>query len=268
MTARSFRERYGGWALIAGASEGLGAEFAEQLARRRLSLVLVARRTGPLESLAETLRARHGVEVRALSLDLSDPSQIERLAAETAGLEVGLVVCNAALAPIGEFLARSTEEHGRLIDLNCRATALLAHRYGTAMCARGRGGLVVMTSLAALQGTALTAHYAASKAYLRVLAEGLWEEWRPRGVDVVACMAGPTETPTWSAGQARRWLGIPPVQRAEDVVDTALASLGHGPVCVPGAINRLTGFLMQRVLTTAGAVRAVSGATRRMYRRG
>ncbi len=267
MTPRSFSERCGPWALVAGASEGLGAEFALQLAQRGLALVLVARRSGPLESLADALRARHGVAVRTLSLDLSEPSQIERLADETRGLEVGLVVCNAALAPIGEFLDRPREEHERLIDVNCRATTLLAHRYGRAMCERGRGGLIVMTSLASLQGTAMTAHYAASKAYLRVLAEGLWEEWRPRGVDVIACMAGPTETPTWNAGHALRWLGVPPVQRVDEVVRTALASLGKGPVCVPGAANRLTGLLMRRVLTTAGAVRVVSATTRRMYPR-
>ena len=263
----AFRARYGAWALIAGASEGLGAEFAEQLARRGLGLVLVARRREPLDALAAKLREQYSVEVRTLACDLTDPLQLKRVLAETDDLEIGLLVCNAALSPIGEFLRQSAAEHAKLIDLNCRATALLAHHFAATMVTRKRGGLVIMTSLASLQGTAMTVHYAASKAYLRVLAEGLWEEFRPHGVDVVACMAGPTSTPTWDASRAKRWHGIPSVQTPREVVDTALAGLGHGPVCIPGGMNRVTGFLMKRLLPISAAVRLVSRTTRKMYER-
>ena len=127
-----------------------------------------------------------------------------------------------------------------------------------------------MSSLASLQGTALTAHYSASKAYLRVLAEGLWDEWGPLGVDVTCCLAGPTETPTWSRGGAKPVgaFKLPRVQPVGEVVDAALRALGRSPVVVPSAMNRAVDFLMRRVLPTSVAVRLVSDTTRKMYGRG
>lgn len=263
---RRLRERYGRWALVAGASEGLGAEFSRALAAQGLDVLLVARRAGPLEALAAELRAEHGVEARALARDLTKPDELEALVREVAGLELGLLVCNAALSPIGEFLARPIAEHRALLDLNCRAPMELVHALAPQLVSRGRGGIVIMSSLAGLQGTALTAHYSASKAWLRVLAEGLWAELGPRGVDVTCCLAGPTETPTWRSTGAVRPLDFPPVQQAREVVDATLAALGKSPAVVPSRFNRAVDLLMRRVLPTSMAVRLVSSTTRRMYR--
>jgi len=264
--AGAFRDRYGAWALVAGASEGLGAEFAGQLAQRGLNLVLVARRAGPLEALAASLRGAHGVEVRTLARDLSKADDLRAITEGTEALDVGLVVCNAALAPIGAFLERTEAEHQALLDVNCRAAMVFARRFGPKLVQRGRGGLVFLSSLASLQGTALTVHYSASKAYLRVLAEGLWEELRPSGVDVLAVVAGPTHTPTWEASQPKPGFFAPPVQPAQVVVSAALGSLGKGPVCFPGAAPTAIGLLM-KLLPTSVAVRMVSGATRKLYGR-
>lgn len=263
--AGAFRERYGAWALVAGASEGLGAEFAGQLAQRGLNLALVARRPEPLEALAAALRAAHGVEVRALARDLSKAEDLRAIADATQALDVGLVVSNAALAPIGAFLERPEAEHQALLDVNCRAALFFARHFGPRLVARGRGGLVFLSSLASLQGTALTVHYAASKAYVRVLAEGLWEELRPSGVDVLAVVAGPTHTPTWEASSPKPGF-FTPVQPAPAVVRAALASLGKGPVCYPGAAQAALGAVM-KLLPTSLAVRVVSDATRKLYRR-
>jgi hypothetical protein len=179
-----------------------------------------------------------------------------------------MVVHSAAVSPIGEFLDREAAEHDALLQVNCRMPALLAHRFGRAMVARGRGGIVFLSSLSALQGTALVAHYAASKAYEMILAEGLWEELRPRGVDVIACLAGPTDTPTYRAGRPKQggfeW---PPVAEPGDVAEATLAALGRGPVVTPGLANRAAGVLLGRLLPRARAVRLVSASTRRMYRR-
>lgn len=263
-----FRNRYGPYALVAGASEGLGAEFCRTLAARGLNVALVARRPEPLEQLASELRGA-GVEARVFAADLGRAEHLDALVRDTATLDVGLVVCNAALAPIGEFLERPADEHRALLDVNCRAALELAHAFGQRLVARGRGGLVFMSSLASLQGTALTAHYSASKAYLRVLAEGLWEELGPRGVDVTCCLAGPTQTPTWDRGGAKPvgLFKLPRVQPASEVVDATLRALGRAPVVVPGAMNRAVDFLMRRVLPTSTAVRLVSGTTRKMYGR-
>jgi short-subunit dehydrogenase len=126
----AFQDRYGPWAVVAGASEGLGEAFARALASRGLNLILVARRPGPLESLAQQLREQHKVEVRALSLDLSTLEAPDQLAAAAQELDLGLLVYNAALAPSGPFHATKAEDHARLINVNCRSPMLLSHRLG------------------------------------------------------------------------------------------------------------------------------------------
>ena len=260
-----FPDRYGRWAVVAGGSDGLGAAFARALAARGLDLVLVARRAPPLEDLAAALRREHAVEVRTLSLDLAASEGPGALLRETEALDVGLVVCSAALSPIGPFLDLPEETALRMLDLNCRSVAVLAHGFGKRLAARGRGGIVVLTSLAGLQGSALVSLYAATKAFSRVLAEGLWEELRPRGVDVVACCVGPVRTPTFERTDPVRPRLVPLVLEPEPVVAATLAALGRRPVVTPGWLNRLAAFLTQRVLSRKAAVTWVSAATRALY---
>ncbi len=265
MKDADFHARYGPWAVVAGGSDGLGAEFARQLAGRGLSLVLVARRTEPLTALASEIASRFAVETVPLSLDLADPRGLGALVEETERLDVGLLVCNGALSLIGPYLREAPSVHERLIDLNCRAPALLSLAFGARMQARGRGGIILVSSMAGFRGTALVSHYAASKAYVRVLAEGLWDELRPSGVDVLACCAGLTETPTFRSGSPRRpgWLALP-VMGCESAVRQTLGALGRGPEIVPGRANRLASRLAALLPRRAGI--ALSGAgTRAMY---
>jgi len=264
--AERFRGRYGPRALVVGGSDGIGAAFARGLAARGLDLVLVARRRPALDALADELRREFSVAVEAFSADASTPRGAAAILGRAEALEVGLLVCNAALAPIGPFLEVEGETHERLLALNCRSATVLAHGVGRRLAARGRGGLVFLTSLASFQGSALVAHYAASKAYLRVLAEGLWEELRPRGVDVVACCAGRVRTPTYerSGARALRW-PAPPLLEPEEVVRATLAGLGRGPLVIPGRLNRLAAFVTERLLPRRVAVACVSAATRAMY---
>jgi hypothetical protein len=259
----TFRARYGPWAVVAGASEGLGAEFARQLAARGLDLVLLARRGEVLATLAAELRASARVEVLAASLDLGAPDLGERLAAIIAGREVGLAVYNAAASHIGPFLDHELAAALRIVDVNCRGPLVLAHQLGAAMASRGRGGLILMSSLAATQGSPLVATYAATKAFNLVLAEGLWYELGERGVDVVACRAGATRTPGFLASRPRT--GAAPVMDAAPVVTAALAALGRAPSMVPGWANRAAAFLMGRLLPRRTAIRIMGNATRRMY---
>jgi short-subunit dehydrogenase len=247
---------------VAGASEGLGAAFAEALAARGLRLVLLARRAEPLERLAAGLRARHGVEVRAVPLDLSRPDLAEAVAAATDGLEVGLLVYDAAASAIGPFLDRPVADHLRVLDVNCRGPIVLGHLLGGAMARRGRGGLLFMASLAGGQGNPWLASYAASKAFEIVLAEGLWSELRERGVHVLACRAGATRTPAFEATRPR---GSVPTMEAGPVVEQALAALGRGPTVVAGGLNKLAAFLMGRLLPRRAAIGIMERATRRLY---
>jgi len=266
MTA-SFVDRYGPVALVAGASEGLGAAFAAALAARGLRLVLVARRPAPLAALADRLRADHGADVTTLALDLGRYADLDRLFAATASLEVGLLVHNAAASPIGAFLEVSAEDHRRVLAVNCTAGALLAHHYARPMAARRRGGVVLVSSMSGLQGTAMVAHYAASKSYLRVLAEGLGNELRPLGVDVLAPLCGPIRTPGYQASEPAANPFTPKPMEPEDVVAATLAALGRGATCVPGSRDRVLALVLERVLPRGIAVDLISAVTRRMYAR-
>jgi short-subunit dehydrogenase len=254
------RERYGPWAVVAGASVGLGAAFARQLAAEKINLVLVARTRDTLDALAAELRG--AVETRVVCADLADPQLDDKLAEATRDLEIGLVIYNAAHSRIGPFLDQPIAEQLRTIDVNCRGPLLLAHRYGQAMRARGRGGIVLMTSLAALQGSPMIATYAASKAFNLVLAESLWDELRAAGVDVLACRAGATRTPGYEASKP---LASTPLMEPDAVARAALAALGRAPSVVPGAFNRFASFVMTRVMPRSTAIRTMGRATRRIY---
>jgi short-subunit dehydrogenase len=261
VTDEAFLRRYGSWAIVAGASEGLGAAWAEALAARGLNLVLFARRPEVLEATAVAIRARRGVEVRTQSFDLAGAGfgpELERLAGS---LEVGFGVFNAAHAPRGQFLDLGLEDQLRSVDVNCRGPLTMAHVLGRRMAARGRGGLVFMSSLAAFQGTPFIATYGATKAFNLVLGEGLWFELRSRGVDVLACAAGATRTPGFVRASPR---GEPGTIEPAQVVEEALGRLGRAGVMVPGRFNRFASFLMRRVFPRATAVGILGNRTRNL----
>jgi hypothetical protein len=247
---------------VAGGSEGLGEAFARALAARGLHLLLLARRADPLERLAGELRARHGVEVRVASLDLARPDLGEAVAGLVEGLEVGLLVYDAAASAIGPFLARPLADHLRVVEVNCRGPLVLGHLLGADMARRGRGGLLFMASLAGGQGNPWLASYAASKAFEIVLAEGLWAELREGGVDVLACRAGAIRTPAFAASGPRAEV---PLMAPEAVAEAALRALGRGPTVVAGGLNRLAAFLFARLLPRRLSIRIMGRATRRLY---
>jgi len=261
-----FRSRYGPWAVVAGASEGLGAEFARQLAAAGLHVVPVARRRALLDELAVELETRYGVEVRPVSLDLAGPDAASVLRERTHDLDVGLVVYNAALSPIGPFLEQDLDEKLRVLDVNCRTPLALAHEFGRVMLARGRGGLLLVGSLSGLQGSPLVATYAASKAFDLVLGEGLWEEFRRHGIDVLTFCVGATRTPNYEASRPRKVPRLAPsVMEPAAVVTEALERLGKTPSAVAGRGNRLASFFMHRLLPRRVAVEIMGRATRALY---
>jgi short-subunit dehydrogenase len=262
---KTFLTRYGPWALVAGGSQGLGAAFAEELARMGLNLLLIARRPGPLEETAEELRARHGVQVRIAAIDLAGPAFLERVEAAAAGLEVGLLVCDAAQAHTGRFLDADLGSALKILDTNCRAPLSLIHRFGGMMAQRGTGGIVVMSSLSAFWGSPYVAVYGATKAFLLNLSEALWRELGARGVDVTVCTAGPVLTPNYvsskPAGVGPSALEMTP----QRVASVALEALGRKHLVVPGTLNRLARFFMGRFVSRRAAVKLLEKSTARMY---
>jgi uncharacterized protein len=259
-----FRERYGPWAFVAGASEGIGAEFARQIAARGVHLVLVALELDPLERIAAEIRAAHGVDVRTLALDLASPALLEAIRPLVDDIEVGLLVHNAAACPIGRFVEQELSEKLRAIEVNCRAPVTLVHHFGGPMAARGRGGVVLLSSMVGFGGVSMVATYAATKAFNLVLGESLWRELGARGVDVLACSPGATSTPGYLRATPRSG---PPTMTPPEVVTEALSALGRQPTLVPGRSNRLASFLMRRVLPRSAAIRVISRATERLYSR-
>jgi len=250
---------------VAGAGQGLGAAWAEALAGRGLHLVLVDRAAEPLGALATRLRSSFGVTIEQEIADLAQPEAVERVAALAGGREVGLLVYNAAACPIGEFVDGNADDVRRTIAVNCLGPALLAQRLGRAMKTRGRGGIVLMASLSAFQGGPYVALYAATKAYTLVLAEGLWEECRGYGVDVLACCPGATRTPGYLASRPRvpqSWSA--PEMEPPAVVAEALAALGGAATIIPGRANRWGAFVMQRLVSRARAVQIMGGIGRRL----
>jgi short-subunit dehydrogenase len=232
-----FAEKYGKWAVIAGASEGVGASLADQLASRGLDLVLIARNEELLNQVADRARERHGAQVRPLVQDLTDADISERVADATDGLEVGLVVYNAGAANrTTEFLEEDYDYSLRQIKLACIGPVALAHHFAPMMRDRGRGGIVLVGSLACLAGAAHIAVYSAVKAFNVNLAEGLWSELQPHGVDVCCTPLGTTYT------EAMERLGVEydpdRDMLADDAAREIIDNIGNGPTFVVGDVNR------------------------------
>lgn len=259
-----FHARYGPWAVIAGASEGIGQAYAHVLAERGLNLVTIARRREPLEADAELIRRRHRVEVRCAALDLAAPDLGERFAAAVEGLDIGLLVYNACYSRIAGFTRASLQDHHATLDVNCRGPVTLAYRLAPKLVERGRGGIILMSSMSSFQGSALISTYAASKAFDVILAESLWIELAPKGVDVLACVAGATATPSFMnvTPEAKQPKAFP--MRPEAVAREGLAALGKGPVHIAGPINRWVDRLC-RLMTRRQRARFFSQATRDIY---
>lgn len=240
MTARydgdAFRERFGPWALIAGGSDGIGAAFAREAAGRGLDVALIARRAEPLATLAKSIGDEFGVATRAIQADLTRDDIVATVASASDDLDVGLFVYNAGSNPAaGHFLDQPVDDALFLVSLSCRAPVALGHHFGTRLRERGRGGLIFMSSMAGLAGSGNQATYAATKAFDTALAEGLWVELTPRGVDVLGVVAGATRTETMLE---QRPEAFAEAMDPREVARGALDHLGKGPGWVPGAANQ------------------------------
>ncbi len=189
-----YSEKYGKWALVLGGSEGLGRAAAMELAARGMNVALAARREGPLEDAAAKVRAAHGVETRIITLDLAADDVVEQIEAGMGGEDVSFLHFNAAAEPFGEFLDLEIDEHLFNIAVNINAVTRVVHHFGRAMKARGKGGIVISSSLAAAAGLYLWVSYGAAKAYDDILGQGLWYELQQHGVDACTFMIGTTWT--------------------------------------------------------------------------
>jgi short-subunit dehydrogenase len=246
------RDRYGSWALVTGASSGIGREFARALAREGLCLVLTARRANRLTGLAAELGKQFAVQTRIVPLDLEQPGSAERLAEAVDDLEIGVLVNNAGFGSIGPLAQEDPARVRAMVELNCTAPAVLTRLLLPAMQLRGRGAVILVGSVAGMLPMPLHALYSATKAFDNFLGEALHEELRGSGVDVLALQPGSTETEFQEKAGERPHPG----EAAYVVVEKALEALGRQPSLVTGvsdwlAVNVATRLLSRPVLLAA-----------------
>lgn len=262
---QNFIVKYGAWALVVGGSKGIGEAYSRQLAAKGMNLIMTARGKDELDALAEELMQQHGISVRTIVIDLNDDNVLTQVKSETEGLEIGLLVYNTAFYDIKGFFDSELDSHLRTLNVNCRSLLSFTHYFGQKMKQRGRGGMIIMSSMSGWQGSALLASYAASKAFDTVLGEGLWEELKASGVDVISFVAGATRTPNFQrmTPQDKQKDAFPMLP--EQVAKEALNSLGRHPVRVAGTINKVVCFVLNRLLPRRVAVRFMSSMNRKLY---
>jgi uncharacterized protein len=265
----TFATKYGPWALVAGASDGVGAAFAARLAERGVNVVLLARRQAVLDRVAAEINSRTTVETRTLAVDLVEPGAASAIAAATSDLEIGfLVYCAGADPSFKPFLANPIEAAEAMVQRNCMVPMQLCHHYATAMVQRGSGGIVIFGSGAGLAGSPNMVAYGASKAFDMVFAEALWAELHDEGVDVLGLILGKTDTPALrqlehSRGQIASPDDVPAGAAAvDDVISEAFENLTNGPTWMVGEDMRaavpmmasLTRRQIVELMTQASAV--------------
>ncbi len=265
----TFASKYGPWALVAGASDGLGAAFAEGLAERGVNVVLLARRQEVLDQVAAEIESRTSAQTRTLAIDLARPDAAAAIAEATGDLEIGfLVYCAGADPNYQPFLSNSIAAAEAMVQRNCMVPMQLCHHFAAAMVQRGSGGIVIFGSGAGLVGGPNMVAYGASKAFDMVFAEALWSELHDKGVDVLGLILGKTNTPAlreleYSRGQISSPDDVPPGAAAvDDVIAEAFENLANGPTWFVGetmrAAEQLTSSLTRKQTVELFAQMAVA----------
>jgi short-subunit dehydrogenase len=226
--------RYGPVALVTGASSGIGRSFAELLAAKGLDLVIVARRVQRLDELASSLSHRYRVKVTVCQIDLSTTTAAQQMLDATALLDVGLVVSNAGFGLKGRYEEGDPRKLSEMLTVNCHIPMMLAHGFIPRLRKRGRGGLILTSSVEGLIGCPFSTVYSATKALVKSLGEGLWGELTPEGIDVLTLCPGATDT------EAAALQGIDPktlhnLMSPDDVARLTLENIRNGPTYIPSA---------------------------------
>jgi uncharacterized protein len=239
----SLCSRYGEWAIVTGASSGIGAEFASRLAAEGMNLVLVARCEEKLDSLKERLGSKYDVKIVCLSVDLSQDGCLQSLVEACSDLEIGLVVNNAGTGNPGILSSCDIQKEIDVVRLNCLTPLEITYHFVQGMQKRGRGGIILVSSLMGFQGVPYMANYSATKGYLLNLGEALYHECKANGVDVLVLAPGATETPGKYLHEVDysklpiSWMS------AEGVVDVALKKIGKKALVIPGIRNHILACL-------------------------
>jgi short-subunit dehydrogenase len=239
------KKRFGPWALVTGASSGIGKEFVRQIAASKINVVLVARRENLLKHAGAEFSKRYGVEHRVVVLDVSQEDFIGQLASATNDLDIGLVVSNAGTGNPGEFLKHDRQLLRETVRLGAMAHLDIAYHFGAKLTERRRGGIVLAGAMGAENGVPLMANDGAAKAYVHSLGEALHFEFKPLGVCVTVLAAGFTDTAVIGKfGLDPKTMPMKPMS-VEQCVSEALDGLRKNRSrVVPGRVNRILNALV------------------------
>jgi short-subunit dehydrogenase len=244
------KKKFGPWAIITGASSGIGKEFARQIAANGINVVLVARRLSLLEAWGQELAQAYGVQYRAVQADLSQPDFMEQIKPVTQDLKIGLLVSNAGTGIPGEFLSIPEEMLLNIVQLNAVSHMRLVHHYGRQLVQRGRGGIVLLSAMGALDGIPYMANDAATKAYVTSLGLGLHEEFAQAGVHTTVVIPGPTETPIIQKfGLDTMPLPVKPMPVEKCVAEGLAALQANRATHLTGRIYRIMSKLIPAAIT-------------------
>ncbi len=251
-------QKHGPWALVTGASSGIGEEYARRLAAQGFNLVLVARRQGRLELLAQKLENQSQIQTRVIVADLSKSDCLDLIIEGTEDLEVGLLINNAGAALPGVFLKQSLEGRSAFVTLNVMTPMQLTHHFATKMVERKRGGIVLVSSVAGFNAAPYIASYAAAKSYLLNLGLALSEELAQHHVDVLVLAPGATRTEMIGTGGLNMKDANVPWMSVQRVVNVGMKSLGKKTVVIPGPMNHVFTSFLRRVLPKKLAMRIMA----------
>lgn len=235
--------RYGRWALVTGASSGIGKEICKQLAESTFNLIIVGRNEKHLQNLQSELLAKFNVDVEIVIADLSQEEEVHQLIKKTSQKQIGLAVLSAGYGTSGSFIDNPLSDELNMLDVNCKALTILAHHFGNRFSNNMTGGLVLLGSLVSFQGVPYAAHYAATKAYVLSLGEALHHELKPHGVDVLTACPGPVA----SGFGSRADMKMDGAMNPEDIAVPILKSLGKKSVILPGLLTKILTYALRTV---------------------
>jgi short-subunit dehydrogenase len=229
------KKNYGEWAVVTGASSGIGLELTKLLAAAGINVVMIARHEAKLVAFSDELKKTFGVSTRVIAVDVSELCGLQWIKDVIADLQVGLFIASAGFGTSGPFIGSSIQQETNMLRLNCEALLVLTHHFAKHFAAQRRGGIILLSSIVAFQGVPFAAHYAATKAYVQTLAEGLAAELKPLGVDVLAAAPGPVR----SGFESRADMKMTNALRTEDVGVPMLKALGRQGTVFPGGLSKL-----------------------------
>ncbi len=237
------KNRYGEWAVITGASSGIGLELATQLASAGFNLVNNSRGLEKLQEVESNLKSHADIQIKIVASDVSESEGIDKIIEATKQLNVGLLIASAGYGTSGNFIDSSLHSEINMLRVNCEALLSLVHYYSQQFAQQKRGGIILMSSMVAFQGTPYSANYAATKAYVQTLVEGLAVELKPKGVDALAAAPGPVESGFSQRANMKMSISLTPSQVGVPI----LKALGRKTTVLPGALTKLLVYSLRTV---------------------